>query len=97
MKVEILKDTKKELNIEIEGEDHTFCNALQKVLLEDNLIELAGYNIHHPLISNPIIYIRTKGRRKPENALKEAALKLQTRAKDFRHAFERELKGWQQK
>jgi DNA-directed RNA polymerase subunit L len=95
MKVKILKREPQELKIEIEGEGHSFCNALQKVLLEDKTVEMAGYDLPHPLISNPIIYVRTRGRRKPETALREAAQKLQQRNNKFRDVFKRALEAWQ--
>jgi len=91
MKVKILKREPQELKIEIEGEGHSFCNTLQKVLLEDKTVEMAGYDLHHPLISNPIVYVRTGKKRKPEAALREAAQKLQQRNNEFREAFKRAL------
>lgn len=97
MKVKVLKKSSNELNIEIEGEGHTFCNVLQKTLLEDETIEMAGYNISHPLTSSPTIYVRTKGKRKPESAIKEAVKKVRKRNEEFRKTFEKALKEWKQK
>lgn len=101
MNLKVLARTSDELRIEIEGEGHTFCNLLQKTLLEDDAIELAGYNIQHPLVSNPVIYVRMKAKRKPqkkpETALKEAAEKILQRNKEFRVSFEKALKEWQGK
>ncbi len=97
MKIKVLKETPNELKIELEGENHTFCNALQKVLLEDETVEMAGYDLPHPLTSSPIIYVRTKGQRKPETVLRDAAEKLQKKGKEFAKSFERALKAWQEK
>jgi len=101
MNLKVLKRTTDELRIEIEGERHTFCNLLQKALLEDDTIDVAGYSIQHPLVSNPVIYVRMKAKRKPEKrpetALKEAAEKIRQRNKEFRVSFERALKEWQKK
>lgn len=97
MEIKVLKKTSNELKIEIEGEGHTFCNVLQKALLEDDTIEMAGYNIEHPLTSNPTVYVRTKEKRKPETALIDAAKKVQKQNKEFKKSFERALKEWQQK
>jgi len=94
MQVKVLEKKANELKIEIEGENHSFCNALQRTLLEDKTIEMAGYNIPHPLISNPIVYVRTKGQRKPETALRNAAEKIRKRSKEFRETFEKALKEW---
>ncbi len=97
MKVTILEKKSNELKVEIEGESHTFCNVLQEALLEDETIEMAAYDIPHPLISKPIVYVRTKGRRSPETALREAVEKIRGRSRDFGTTFENALKEWQQK
>lgn len=89
------------MRIEIEGEGHTFCNVLQKALLEDKTVEMAGYDIPHPLVANPIVYVHMKERRKPEKkpetALREAAAKIKHQTKQFRTSLTKALKEWQQK
>lgn len=95
MQVKVLEKKPNELKIEIEGEDHSFCNVLQRALLEDDTIEMAGYNIPHPLVSSPIVYVRTKGQRRPETALRHAAEKIRKRNREFREIFEKALKEWQ--
>ena len=101
MNLKVLKRTPDELQIEVEGEGHTFCNLLQKALLEDDTVEVAGYRIPHPLVSSPLIYVRMKAKRKPEKrpetALKEAAEKIRQRNKELRTSFEKALKEWQKK
>jgi DNA-directed RNA polymerase subunit L len=95
MQVKVLEKKPNELKIEIEGEDHSFCNVLQRVLLEDETIEMAGYHIPHPLVSSPIVYVRTKGQRRPETALRNAAEKIRKQNKEFKETFEKALKDWQ--
>ena len=95
MQVKVLKKTSNELRIEIEGEGHTLCNLLEKVLLEDESIDMAGYNVPHPLTSHSVIYIRTKGRRKPETALRDAAQKILQTEKKFRANFRKALENWE--
>jgi DNA-directed RNA polymerase subunit L len=97
MKIKVLKRTSNELKIEIEGEGHTFCNVLQKALLEDDAIEMAGYDLAHPLVSNPTIYVQTKKGLKPETTIRNAVKKIQKQNKEFRKTFEKALKAWQQK
>lgn len=94
MRVRVLKKESNELKIEIEGEGHTFCNALQKVVLEDGDVEVAGYDMPHPLVSNPTFYVRTNGKSTPETVLERAAKRLQKRSDDFRVAFERATEAW---
>lgn len=88
MKVKILKKTPSELKLEIEDVGHTFCNLLQKRLLEDENVDLAGYDIPHPLASSSIVYLRTKGAVKP----REALLKAVKRASGMNREFGKELR-----
>jgi len=76
MKINVLHQSKNELRLELIGEGHSFTNALQSILLKDDTIEFVGYNISHPLMAHPILFIRTKGQRRPENALIDAAKRL---------------------
>jgi DNA-directed RNA polymerase subunit L len=93
MKVNVLKRTPNELRIEVEGAGHTIGNLLQKELLEEENVDFAGYDIPHPLVSNPIIYIRTKGKVKPEQVLKNAIEKTREVNKEFGKELSRALKG----
>jgi len=89
LKVNVLKKTKNEMKIEIEGEGHTFCNLLQDTLLEDRNVEIAGYDLPHPLVSSPVVYLRMKGQKKPEKALEKALEKIKQRANEFLGEFEK--------
>ena len=92
MKLNLLNRSKNELKIQLDGEGHTFCNALYAMLLKETTIDFPGYNISHPLVAQPIVYIRMKGRTKPEEALIEAAENLSSNLSDLQKAFEDALK-----
>ncbi len=96
MNVKVLNRTPDEMRLEIEGEGHTFCNVLQKALLEDETVETASYDIPHPLVSFPIVYVKMKEKRtpekRPETALKDAAEKIRHQTREFRASFEKALK-----
>jgi DNA-directed RNA polymerase subunit L len=93
LKVKVLKKAGNELKIEVEGASHGLCNLLQKKILEDKRVDLAGYDVPHPLASNPVIYVRTKGAAKPEDALVTAAEKAREVNKAFGKALEKALKA----
>jgi DNA-directed RNA polymerase subunit L len=93
LKIKVLSKSKNELKIELEGTDHTLCNLLQKNLLEDKNVDLAGYDIPHPLASNAVIYVRTKGASKPETILIKAANRALKLNKKFRDSLEKSLKS----
>jgi DNA-directed RNA polymerase subunit L len=88
MKVKVLQKAANELKIEVEGAGHGLCNLLQKRLLEDERVDLAGYDVPHPLASSPVVYVRMKGAAKPEDAL----IKAVEKAREANTAFGKELK-----
>jgi DNA-directed RNA polymerase subunit L len=97
MKVNILKTTDNELKIEVEGEGHSLLNLLQKTLLEDDSIEMAGYHVPHPLFDRGILYVHTKEKQNPEDVIKEAAKKVLDLSKDFQKSFKKASKAYKQK
>jgi DNA-directed RNA polymerase subunit L len=88
MKIKVLKQTSNELKVEIEGAGHGICNLLQKKLLENDKVDQAGYDVPHPLASNPVIYVRTKGKVSPKDVLLDAAEKAQEDNTAFGEALE---------
>jgi DNA-directed RNA polymerase subunit L len=92
MKVGILKKNTNELKLEVEGAGHGFCNVLQKRLLQNEDVDLAGYDVPHPLSSNSIIYVRTKGKVKPEEALLEAVKDIREMNKGLRRELKKAFK-----
>jgi len=79
--MKIIKDTKKELEIEIEGESHTLCNALRNILMEDKDVSSAAYVIEHPIVGEPKLYINAKN---PKKSLKKASETLKSRCGEFK-------------
>ena len=87
MEVKILNKTKNELKLEIIGEDHTFCNLLQYVLLENKNVEIAGYDQPHPLIRSSVVYFKTKRDASPEKVLLAALSSIRDLNKEFNEKF----------
>jgi DNA-directed RNA polymerase subunit L len=83
LNLKVLQKSKNELKLEIQGEGHTFCNLLQWALLQDNGVEMAGYDVPHPLISSSVLYIRTKRESSPEKALARALTKVGEMSNEF--------------
>ena len=92
MKVSVLKKTSNELRIQVEGLGNTLCGLLQKKLLEEKSTEMAGYDIPHPLASNAVIYVRTKGDVKPAQVVRNALENARELNKEFSKEFARALK-----
>lgn len=87
LEVKVLSKSKSELRLEIVGEDHTFCNLLQSILLEDRNVEIAGYDQPHPLIRSSIVFVRTKREVSPEKVLLNALAGIQELNKEFNEKF----------
>ncbi len=60
----MLRERIDEIEFEIKGEDHTLCNPLRKVLNQNEKVEFATYRIEHPLLSNPVFYVKIKTNKK---------------------------------
>ena len=88
LKINVLKHEGNELRIELIGEGHSFCNALQSVLLKDETLEFVGYNVPHPLVGQPTIYMRVKGRRDPWRALIDASEALNKELNQIQKTFQ---------
>jgi len=58
MELTILKQTKNEINIRVAGETHTLLNLLKTALLNNKHVEIATYDIKHPTISEPVLFVR---------------------------------------
>ncbi len=75
MEVKIIDIGEDYVRLVIKGEGHTYLNLLQHYLVEDDDVIVARYNIPHPLIGEPEIYIKTSGV-DPLEAVKRANEKI---------------------
>ncbi len=79
--MKIVKDEKNELELILEGETHTLCNALRSILLEDDEVKTVAYSIDHPIVGEPHLYIRAEN---PKKSLKKAAEVLKGKCKELK-------------
>ena len=88
--IKVLNKTANEIEFEIEDESHGVCNALRHILMQDEDVEYAVYNIDHPLTGKPIMTIKTK-EGNPKDALKRAAEQLKADSESFKQLIEENL------
>lgn len=69
--LKIVEIGKNHIKILVRGEDHTYLNLLQHYLSKDKRTVLVRYNIPHPLVGEPELYLRTDGTN-PIEVLKKA-------------------------
>jgi len=81
MEINVLKDDKDFLEIEIKGEGHTLCNLLRKQISNEENTKFSSYQIKHPLVSQPILNVKADNPRKAVLRAVDSSLKL---IKEFR-------------
>jgi DNA-directed RNA polymerase subunit L len=83
--MEIITSKRYELEILAEGETHTLCNALRRILMEDEDVKSTAYAIEHPIVGEPKIYVKAKS---PKKSLKVASETLKERCAEFKGLLE---------
>lgn len=86
MNLKIIEKTDDEIMVEMAGESHTLLNVLKSSLLDDPRIEVATYDIKHPTISEPILFVKTKGV-DPIVAIREASERIIEVYEEFKAVF----------
>jgi len=76
MEVQLLEKEDSKMKVKIVGEGHAFANVLRKKLHEEKDVDLAAYNIDHPLLSDPVLKVGTSGERNPKEVLVDVSSKL---------------------
>ncbi len=90
MELTIVNKTENEINIRIAGETHTLLNALKTVLLNNKHVEIATYDIKHPTISDPVLFVRTDGA-DPIEVIKKAAGELVIECDELINLFKKKI------
>jgi DNA-directed RNA polymerase subunit L len=86
MKLEKIKKTSKELELEITGENETMLNPITEKLLQNDDVDYASYIADHPESNKRRLYIRVK-KGEPVNLLKKALKDVESELKDFEKNF----------
>ncbi|OYT60373.1 MAG: DNA-directed RNA polymerase subunit L [Desulfurococcales archaeon ex4484_217_1] len=88
MKLRVLKQTGRRLELEVEGEDHSLLNLLTKTMLKMNHVKFAAYRIDHPLVGKPVVIIETDGEIPPIEAMKRGLEEIKKLSREFMKKFE---------
>jgi len=91
MELTILNKTENEINIKITGETHTLLNLLKTALLNNKHVEIASYDIKHPTISEPVLFVRTDGA-DPVDVIKKATKEIIKECDEFIKLFKKKAK-----
>jgi len=86
LELKIMSSGDKELEFEIVGGEYTIAELLTSRLNEKKDVEFASYNIAHPLVSNPRVYVRVSSG-KALSLVSETLEELSAEVKAFREAL----------
>lgn len=91
MELTIVNKIDNEISIKVAGESHTLLNSLKTALLNNKHVEIATYDIKHPTISDPILFVRTDGA-DPIEVIKKASDELVKECDEFITLFKKKTK-----
>lgn len=92
MEVNVLKEDKNMLLVEVKGDTIGFANLIREELWNDKAVEEAACIKEHPYMSEPKIFVKTK-EGKPQKALQESIKRIQSNLKEFKKELESTLKN----
>ena len=92
MDVKILEyDEEKEIILEIEGEGHTFTNAIREFISDVKEVDSAGYIKEHPFISKTKLVIKAVPKKKIDKAVRTACKEMVKSYDDFYKLLEKSV------
>ncbi|MBU5688801.1 MAG: DNA-directed RNA polymerase subunit L [Candidatus Aenigmarchaeota archaeon] len=91
MEVKVLKQEKDSLLVELKGDTIGFANLLREELWESKDVDEAASIKEHPYMSEPKVYVKTKGA-SPKKVLLDAAKSLQNKVKELENEFKMNIK-----
>lgn len=94
MEIKTIKNTSRQLEIEIQDEDETLLNPLTQVLLRNDDVEYASTIVDHPQAPYRRLYIRLKTgvKKKPIDVLQQAVTHVKNDVKEFKKQLDSALK-----
>ncbi|MCD6513931.1 MAG: DNA-directed RNA polymerase subunit L [Candidatus Asgardarchaeum sp.] len=87
MKLKILKETKNEIEIEIQDLTHTLANVINKKLNDLPDVKFAGYTMTHPLVPRPIFKVITNSKISARDAIIKALQEVIATYKEFQEKY----------
>jgi len=74
MKIDIISEDEKQMELLLIGENHTYANLLRSYLQKDEHVVFAAYNVAHSLLDyeKPKVKIKTDGTKTPRQAIVDA-------------------------
>ena len=88
----ILEKGKDFIKIEVKGESISFINLIKEELWNDENVSEAAWIKEHPYMAEPKLFVKMKGKAKPEVAIERAIKRISVKLKELEGEFKRALK-----
>jgi len=92
MRLKSLKQDKKLLFFEVEGESVGFVNLIKEELWNSKNVDEAACIKEHPYMAEPKLYVKMKSKSDPKKAINKANKRILVELKDLEKEFKRALK-----
>ena len=90
MQAKVLRKEESLLEFDIGGENYTFLGTLREALKDQEGVLFAAYRFPHPLLENPIFYLRTSGI-DPVDALQKAVELINQKCDELAKLVEKKI------
>jgi DNA-directed RNA polymerase subunit L len=81
---------KNEAEVKFVGEGYTFLNLLRTVLIEDDRVDIATYDVDPHTFDKATLYVKAKER--PMDVLNDATSKIISQCNEFKKVFSKKAK-----
>lgn len=88
MDITVLEIKENKVRLVLNQEGHTFANAIVNELLSDPDVDVAKYSMEFQF-SDPELIVTTKGKKKPLDAVREAADRIVKNCDDLLQSLEK--------
>lgn len=86
MELRIIKNEPSELNFELVGVDQSLPQILVEKLNKEKSVVFAASKVAHPLVANPVVIVKTKGK-KAQDVVVKALEEMKKEMEGFRKKF----------
>ena len=86
MEVKIVTNEKNILELELVGADQSLAQLIAMKLNEENDVDFASYKVDHPILSHPVLYVRTK-KGDPSKLVLSVVASLKKNIENFKKQF----------
>ena len=90
MQAKVIRKEESLLEFDIGGENHTFLGTLREALKDQQGVLFAAYRFPHPLLENPIFYLRTS-EIDPVEALRNAVESINQKCDELAKLVEKKI------